>query len=141
MGGATSAKPRRRIVIADDSPEMLAIVEARLLQHYEIVGKAKDGLELIECVARLRPDVLVTDISMPGVSGIEVLRRLRSQAIHIPAVILTVHEDEELLEASLSHGAFGFVLKSRIDRDLVAAIQEALEGRVYISERMRAKHI
>jgi len=120
---------------------MLAIVEARLLQHYEIVGKAKDGLELIECVARLRPDVLVTDISMPGVSGIEVLRRLRSQAIHIPAVILTVHEDEELLEASLSHGAFGFVLKSRIDRDLVAAIQEALEGRVYISERMRAKHI
>ena len=69
------------------------------------------------------------------------MRRLRLQQINIPAVILTVHEDEELLDASLSHGALGFVLKSRIDRDLLPAIQEALEGRVFISERMRAKHI
>jgi DNA-binding NarL/FixJ family response regulator len=142
MGEAVSANPgRRRIVIADDSPEMLAIVEVRLVQHYDVVGKAEDGLQLIESVRNLRPDMFVTDISMPGISGIEALRRLRSQQINIPAVILTVHEDEELLEASLSYGALGFVLKSRIDRDLLPAIQEALEGRVFISERMRAKHI
>jgi DNA-binding NarL/FixJ family response regulator len=142
MGEATSANSgRRRIVIADDSPEMLAIVETRLLQHYDVAGKAEDGLQLIECVRNLQPDIFVTDISMPGISGIEVLRRLRLEEVTIPAVILTVHEDEELLEASLSHGALGFVLKSRIDRDLLPAIEAALEGRVFISERMRAKHI
>jgi DNA-binding NarL/FixJ family response regulator len=142
MGEPASANSgRRRIVIADDSPEMLAIVETRLCQHYDVVAKAEDGLQLIESVSNLRPDMLVTDISMPGISGIEVLRRLRSQQISIPAVILTVHEDEELLEASLSYGALGFVLKSRIDRDLLPAIQEAFKGRVFISERMRAKHI
>jgi DNA-binding NarL/FixJ family response regulator len=141
MGEATANPGRRRIVVADDSPEMLAIVETRLLEHYDVVGKAEDGLQLIESVRNLQPDIFVTDISMPGISGIEALRRLRLQKISIPAVILTVHEDEELLDASLSHGALGFVLKSRIDRDLLPAIQEALEGRVFISERMRAKHI
>jgi len=142
MGAPVSGNPgRKRIVIADDSPEMLTIVEMRLCQHYDVVGKAEDGLQLIERVRNLRPDLVVTDISMPGISGIEVLRRLRSQQINIPAVILTVHEDEELLEASLSYGALGFVLKSRIDRDLVPAIQEALKGRVFVSDRMRAKRI
>jgi DNA-binding NarL/FixJ family response regulator len=142
MGKATSANPgRRRIIIADDSPEIRAIIEMRLLQHYDVVSKVEDGLQLIESVLSLQPDIFVTDISMPGISGIEVLRRLRSQQINIPAVILTVHEDQELLEASLSHGALGFVLKSRIDRDLLPAIQQALEGRVFISERMRAKDI
>jgi DNA-binding NarL/FixJ family response regulator len=138
----TSANPaRRRIVIADTSPEMLAIVETRLRQHYDVVGKPDDGLLLVESVRNLRPDIFITDIYMPGMSGIEALCRLRLQQINIPAVILTVYEDEELLDAGLSYGALGFVLKSRIDRDLLPAIEEALEGRVFISERMRAKHI
>jgi DNA-binding NarL/FixJ family response regulator len=138
----TSANPaRRRIVIADTSPEMLAIVETRLRQHYDVVGKPDDGLLLVESVRNLRPDIFITDIYMPGMSGIEALCRLRLQQINIPAVILTVYEDEELLDAGLSYGALGFVLKSRIDRDLLPAIEEALEGRVFISERMRAKPI
>jgi DNA-binding NarL/FixJ family response regulator len=139
---ATSANPaRRRIVIADNSRQMLAIVETHLLQHYDVVGKADDGLLLVESVRNLRPDIFVTDIYMPGMSGIEALYTLRSQQINIPAVILTVYQDEELLNTSLSYGALGFVLKSRLDRDLLPAIQEALEGRVFISERTRAKHI
>ena len=135
MVNTTSLNPAgKRIILADGSPEILAIVEMRLVHLYNIVGKADDGRQLIESVRNLQPDIFVTDICIPGISGIEVLHRLRSQDINIPAVIMTVYEDEELLEASLSLGALGFVLKSRIDRDLLPAIQQALEGRVFISD-------
>jgi DNA-binding NarL/FixJ family response regulator len=128
-----------RIVIADDLPEMLAVIEQRLAAEYVIVGKATNGLALVESVCSLQPDVLVTDISMPRLTGIEALRRLRKLGVKTPAVILTIHEDEDLAREALRLGALGFVLKSRLEDDLRKAIDEALAGRTFLSERLRQK--
>lgn len=128
-----------RIVIADDLPEMLDVIEQRLAAEYVIVGRATDGFALVESVRSLQPDVVVTDISMPRLSGIEALRRLRSLGVKTPAVILTIHEDEDLAREALRLGALGFVLKSRLEDDLRVAIAEALAGRRFVSERLRQK--
>jgi len=130
---------RVRAVIADDFAEVLDAVERRLKSECEIVGRASDGLALVERICQLQPDIFVTDISMPGLTGIEALHRLRSMGINTPAVILSVHEDEELAKEALSQGASGYVLKSRIDDDLLIAVREALAGRTFISERLRRK--
>ena len=128
-----------RIVIADDLPEMLDVIEQRLAAEYVIVGRATDGFALVESVRSLQPDVVVTDISMPRLSGIEALRRLRSLGVRTPAVILTIHEDEDLAREALRLGALGFVLKSRLEDDLRVAIAEAVAGRRFVSERLRQK--
>ncbi len=130
---------RRCVVIADDSPEMLDAVSKRLTPLYDVVAKVDDGIELVDRVSALQPDVLITDISMPGMTGIEALRKLRSLGVKTPAVILSVHDDEELVRAGLAHGALGFVLKSRLENDLPIAIEEVLEGRSFISESLRKK--
>jgi DNA-binding NarL/FixJ family response regulator len=128
-----------RVVIADDFPEALDAVERRLDPIYEIVGRVSDGLALIERIGKLLPDIFITDISMPGMTGIEALRRLRSLGIDTPALILSVHEDEDLAKEALLQGASGFVLKSRLEDDLQTAIEEALAGRTFISERLRRR--
>jgi DNA-binding NarL/FixJ family response regulator len=125
-------------VIADDFAEVLDAVERRL-SDCEIVGRASDGLALVESICKLKPDIFVTDISMPGLTGIEALGRLRSMGINTPAVILSVREDEELAKQALLQGASAYVLKSRLDDDLQIAVREALAGRTFISERLRRK--
>jgi DNA-binding NarL/FixJ family response regulator len=130
---------RTRVVIADDFPEVLDAVERRLNSEYEIVGRASDGLALVDCICKLQPDILITDISMPELTGIEALRRLRSMGIRTPAVILSIHEDEELAKEAVLQGASGFVLKSQLEDDLQIAIREALAGRTFISERLRRR--
>jgi DNA-binding NarL/FixJ family response regulator len=134
-----AAGRRVRVVIADDFPEALDAVERRLDPIYEIVGRVSDGLALIERIGKLLPDIFITDISMPGMTGIEALRRLRSLGIDTPALILSVHEDEDLAKEALLQGASGFVLKSRLEDDLQTAIEEALAGRTFISERLRRR--
>jgi len=129
---------RVRAVIADDFAEVLDAVERRL-SDCEIVGRASDGLALVESICKLKPDIFVTDISMPGLTGIEALVRLRSMGINTPAVILSVREDEELAKQALLQGASAYVLKSRLDDDLPIAVREALAGRTFISERLRRK--
>ena len=127
------------IVVADDSLEMLDVVERCLAPDYEIVGKVQDGLALVECACRLQPDLLVTDFSMPKLNGIEVLQRLRSLGVQIPVIVLTMHDDEDLAKELLSAGAQGFVLKSRMGSDLRLAVCEVLAGRTFTSETARKK--
>jgi DNA-binding NarL/FixJ family response regulator len=119
--------------------EVIDVVEQRLNSEYEIVGRANDGVALVEGVCELRPDILITDISMPRLTGIEALRKLRDLGVKTPTVILSVHEDEELAREALLRGALGFVLKSRLQDDLLVAVQEALAGRTFISERLRKR--
>src|ERR1700741_3760608 len=109
---------RTRIVIADDFPETLETVEGRLAPQFEIVGKVADGLALIECACRLQPDLLLIDVSMPKLNGIEALRRLRSLGVQVPAIILTNHDDEDLATEAFSAGSQGFVVKSHMGTDL-----------------------
>jgi DNA-binding NarL/FixJ family response regulator len=136
---ASRIKPnqRVRVVIADDLPEMLDAIQNQLKAHCQVVARAADGVELVDYVRKHKPELLITDISMPRMTGIDALRRLRSMGIKTPAVIVTVHEDEELVGAGLEQGALGFVLKSRLAEELLFAVQAALKGKVFVSERLK----
>lgn len=123
-----------RVVIADDVPAIVDAVAERLLPDFVVVGRAGDGPALIESALNLKPDLIVTDVSMPKLTGIEVLRQLHQRGVRIPTIILTVHEDEDLIKEALSLGALGFVLKRRLFRDLPLAAHQALNGRTFVSE-------
>lgn len=118
---------------------MLDALEKHLKGFCQIVGRAEDGLALIDQVREQQPDIVITDISMPRMNGIQALRQLRLQGLKTPAIIVTVHEDGDLVKATLEQGALGFVLKSQLDPDLSIAVREVLEGRVFVSERLRKK--
>ena len=122
-----------RVFLADDQEEMLQTVAQVLEGQFEVVGTAKDGDRAFERVPSLSPDVLVIDISMPGIDGIEVALRLRWQGSTAKVVFLTVHEDTDFVEAAMSVGALGYVLKPCLATDLVPAIWKALEGNTFVS--------
>jgi DNA-binding NarL/FixJ family response regulator len=124
---------KTRVLLADDHPPLLEAAAAILKPHFDVVGVATDGAMLVSEVLRLHPDVIVTDITMPVLSGIDAVRRLREFNISIPLVFLTVHAEEEFLKACLDEGALGYVVKSRMKAHLVPAIEAALTGRSYIS--------
>jgi DNA-binding NarL/FixJ family response regulator/quercetin dioxygenase-like cupin family protein len=134
------ATERVGVVVADDFPEMFDAVEKCLAPDCEIMERASDGLALVECVRRLQPDLLVTDISMPKLSGIEALRQLRSSGLKTPAIVLTICNDEDLAKEAFSAGAQAFVVKSRMGSDLRLAVREVLAGRTYTSGTVRQKH-
>jgi DNA-binding NarL/FixJ family response regulator len=122
-----------RIVLADDMPEIMEAVAERLFPNFSVVAKCYDGAALIDCVVKYRPDLIVTDISMPKLSGIEALRRLRHRGFQTPAIILTVHQDEDLIKEALALGVQGFVLKRRLITDFHLAVRAALNGGTFVS--------
>jgi len=122
-----------RFFLADDQEEMLQTVAQVLEGQFKVVGTAEDGERAFELAPSLSPDVLVLDISMPGMDGIEVALRLRNQGSKAKVVFLTVHEDTDFVKAAMSVGALGYVLKLCLATDLVPAIWKALEGNAFVS--------
>jgi DNA-binding NarL/FixJ family response regulator len=122
---------RPRILLVDDTPEILALCTEILQPHYEIVGTAPDGESAIAAFETTTPDVVVLDISMPRLDGIEVARRLRSSGSR--AAIVFLSGDVEFMMAALKAGGSGFVAKRLIGSDLRVAIREALAGRIFLS--------
>jgi DNA-binding NarL/FixJ family response regulator len=124
-----------RILLADDQHEILEAVHSILSADAEfaVVGTAEDGMHAVELAMNLKPDVLVLDISMPVVNGIEAARQLKKAASHIRVVFLTVHTDPEFVEAALTAGAVGYVPKAFIAAELVPALRAALHGEIYVS--------
>ena len=122
-----------RVLLADDTPEILEQI-ARLLQgNAEIVGMARNGQEVLELAAVADIDVLILDISMPLLNGIQVAFRLKERGHTAKIVFVTVHEDRDYVEAAWSVGALGYVLKSRLGTDLLPALREVLAGRAFCS--------
>ena len=121
------------VLVADDHPPFLEAATAILKPHFDVVGIATDGAMLVSEALRLRPDVVVTDITMPVLNGIEAVSQLHESNFSATFVFLTVHANEEFLKACLAEGALGYVLKSRMKAHLVAAIQAALNGQTYVS--------
>lgn len=130
---------RPRILLADDHQPIQDRVRELLRSSYDVVGAVSNGTELVDHAKKLRPDVVVLDISMPGITGIEALHELRESGSTARVVFLTAHERAEFVHACMTEGALGYVIKSRLNLDLVAAIQEALSGRRFISPPSRAE--
>src|ERR1700744_1473762 len=121
------------IVVADDHPPLVEAVIAILKPRYDVVGIATDGAMLVSETLRLCPDVIVSDITLPIVNGIEAIHRLRGSNAQTKVVFLTIHAEEGFLKACIAEGALGYVLKSRMRTQLIPAIEAALEGKSYIS--------
>jgi DNA-binding NarL/FixJ family response regulator len=125
---------KARVLLADDHQAMLARVRRELGDEFEIVATVGNGEEAVDAVSHLDPDVLVIDISMPVLNGLEAASRLRTSGRRTKIVFLTIHDDPDFIAAALSAGAFGYVTKNRLSNDLVPAIREALLGHTFVSE-------
>ena len=120
-------------MLADDHEEFLA-VEVRLLEpEFEVLRTVGNGRAVLEEDARLAPDVIVLDIAMPVLGGIETARHLRAAGSRAKIVFLTIHGDSDYVRAGLAAGASGYVVKSRLATDLIPALRDALAGRTFVS--------
>ena len=130
--GTTSSEPVR-VLLVDDNEAMLTRAAAALGADCVVVGKATDGRTALLAARQLQPDVVVLDISMPGMSGLDVAARLHESDASIVVVFLTVHDEEDFVEAARSAGGLGYVVKPRLASDLRVAIREARAGREFVS--------
>jgi DNA-binding NarL/FixJ family response regulator len=128
---------RARVLLADDTPQVLQVVTRILTPTFEIIHAAGDGKDLFDSAMKLQPDVVVCDISMPVLNGIEAANKLKVSGCRSRIVFLTVHSDPDFVRVCLDSGALGYVVKSRIATELVTAIQEALAGRTFVSPALQ----
>jgi len=120
------------VLLADDHPALLAATTALLNRQFDVVGTTTDGASLVSEALRLFPDVIVADITMPVLSGIDAAHQLRESAFSAKIVFLTVHSEEQFVNACMAEGALGYVLKSHMKAHLIPAIQAALVGQTYV---------
>jgi DNA-binding NarL/FixJ family response regulator len=126
-----------RVVLADDHREVIERIRGTLGDEFEVVETAENGSQALCAVLALDPDVLVTDISMPFLSGLQAARSIQKANCRAKIVFLTIHEDRDFIAAALSAGGVGYVTKRRLSSDLVFAIHEALKGNTFVSNSVR----
>ena len=124
---------RARILMADDNTAIMDHVSEILQNEYEVIGKVVDGNCVCTEVAKLKPDLIVLDISMGECSGIEIAERLREQGYSGEIVFLTVHEDPAFVSAAIGAGGRGYVTKPRMNIDLGLAVKAVLSHQVFVS--------
>lgn len=122
-----------RVLLADDNGEMLKDLRDELSGEFEIAGIASNGEAAIREVVRLDPDVIVLDITMPVMNGIQVASSLRDMQKRTRIVFLTIHEEPEYISAAFSAGACGYVTKRRLASDLALAVREVFVGHNFLS--------
>jgi len=122
-----------RVLLADDHKIVLEGLKSLLAGEFEIVGNVEDGRVLVDQAAKLRPDVIVADISMPQLNGIEAARQIKKTDKDIKIVFLTMHPDATYAANAFEAGASGFVLKHSAPSELITAIHEAMKGRTYVT--------
>ena len=125
---------RTTVLVADDHTIVTEGLAGLLAKHdFDVVGTVGDGHQLIAAATRLRPDVIVTDQSMPGLSGLDVLARLKAEHVESKVIVLTMHNDAAVAALALRAGASGFLLKESAGDELVAAIRQAMQGHVHLT--------
>lgn len=127
---------RPRVLIADDHLMVAEALRSLLSAEFDLVGVVEDGRALIEAAATLKPEVIVADISMPLLNGIDALVQLRQDGNCVPVVFLTMHRDVSFARRALDAGASGFLLKHSAPAELVLALRAALAGRTYITPQL-----
>ncbi len=124
---------RHRVQIADDHRIFAEGLRGLLEPEFEVVGLVADGKELVEAAAAHRPDVVVADVTMPSLNGIEAAARLRELGVTARVVILTMHRDVAYARRAMAAGVVGYVLKHAASSELVEAVREAVQGRTYVT--------
>jgi DNA-binding NarL/FixJ family response regulator len=127
---------RPRVLLAEDHVETAARLRKLLGVDFDVIASVEDGRALVDATERLSPDVVVADIDMPGVDGIEATTLIRHRDPDARIVLVTVHGESMLVEAGLAAGALGYVLKDTAGDELVAAVHAALGGRQYVSREL-----
>jgi len=127
---------RPRVLLADDHSMIMEGLSAVLEPEFNIVGLAEDGRQLMTLAEQLKPDVIVADISMPLLNGIEAARQLKKTDSRMKFIFLTMHPEADLALEAFRAGASGYVLKSSAAKELRTAIQETLQGRTYVTPRI-----
>jgi DNA-binding NarL/FixJ family response regulator len=132
-----------KIVLAEDHTILREGLRALLGAHpdFEVIGEARDGRDAVRCVERLAPDLLLMDLSMPRMSGMDAIREIKKRYPNIKVIALTVHNTEEYLLTTLQAGADGYVLKDATHDELVMAIKSVMQGRSYLSPGVSEKVI
>ncbi|HYZ23924.1 MAG TPA: response regulator transcription factor [Rhodopila sp.] len=127
-----------QVVLADDHPIVLAGIRALLMQEpgLRIAGEATNGIEALRLITRQRPDIAVLDVSMPGLNGVAVTRRVRDAGLRTRIIALTVHQEAAYLRQLLTLGMGGYVLKSSAADDLIRAIRAVHAGGIYFDPSM-----
>jgi DNA-binding NarL/FixJ family response regulator len=123
----------KRVLLADDHRLVAEGLKSLLSAEFDLVGVVEDGRALIEATKKLRPDVIVADITMPHLNGIDALAQLKKDNKHVRVVFLTMHTEVAYARRALEAGASGYVLKHSASAELLAAIRAALEDKVYVS--------
>ncbi|MGD0543825.1 MAG: response regulator transcription factor [Candidatus Acidiferrales bacterium] len=125
---------RTRVVVAEDLSPVLTAVVALLRESFDVVGAVSDGQAALAATLKLNPDLVVLDISMPLMSGIEVAQELKKAGNKARVVFLTVHEDTDILNTCRAAGGLGYVVKLLMETDLIPAMNEALAGHTFTSQ-------
>ncbi len=129
--------PRRpRVLLADDHLLVAEALKSMLEPEFDLVGVVEDGRQMVEAAQRLHPDVIVADVTMPHLNGIDALTRLREGGDQVPVVFLTMHRDVAFARRALEAGASGFVLKHSASVELITAVRAALEGKTYLTPQL-----
>jgi len=124
---------KRRLLLADDHTLLLEGIRLLLEPEYELVGSVEDGLALLAAAKTLKPDVILLDISMPLLNGIDAARRLRKIVPSARLIFVTMHADADFVLEAFRVGAMGYVLKRAAASELLTAIREVLKGNHYVS--------
>jgi DNA-binding NarL/FixJ family response regulator len=127
---------RPRVLLCDDHLLVAEALKSLLAEEFDLVGVVEDGRAMVEAAGRLRPDVIVADVTMPHLNGIDALAQLRQSGDRVPVVFLTMHRDVTFARRALEAGASGFVLKHSAPAELVSAIRAALEGKTYLTPQL-----
>ncbi len=124
---------RARILLADDHRLLLEAFKKLLEPQFEVVGTARDGRVLLGAAQELKPDVIVLDMAMPQLNGLDAARRLKQMMPEVKLIFLTVNEDPDFASEAIRAGASGYVLKNSAASELFQAIEAALEGKLYVT--------
>lgn len=132
---------RLRLVLGEDNADIVWEIRNLLSPDFDVVATAENGVCLVAAAERLKPDIIVTDINMPGMNGIEAGRRIRALGYCEAIVILSATNDPEIVQATLEAGICGYVLKENAGEELASAIESAVKGRPFLSSGILSRTV
>jgi DNA-binding NarL/FixJ family response regulator len=132
--------PVPRVILVDDNPEFMERARTLLVQDFNVIASFEDGYSFLNAWSTLKPDIVVSDISMPPISGLDLARTLGEQGYSGPIVFLTIHNEQDFVCAALAAGASGYVLKSHMNSELLPALNAVLSGKKFLSTSISHSH-